>query len=304
MQLFRTLDRRLSRLDRASVLAVALLGVVIVGVLDYLGGYEVAFSVFYLAPVAVAAWYSGRRSGVAVAAVSCISWYLADAGAGHAYSHPAIPVWNAFVRLGFFLITALLLAALRAGLVLQHRLARADGLTGLSARRAFEERLQHDLALARRRGSDLSLAFVDLGDFKSINDTRGHAEGDRVLRSVGRAMKAALREADSAARLGGDEFALVLPDTGAERARQVIDKVLLAIRAGLQTDGLAALSCSVGVVTFQQPPASPEDGVAAADALMYEVKRQGKGAVASRVLGAAQQSSGAPEISRPITNSG
>ncbi len=117
-------------------------------------------------------------------------------------------------------------------------------------------------------------------------------------------MKAALREADSAARLGGDEFALVLPDTGAERARQVIDKVLLAIRAGLQADGLAALSCSVGVVTFQQPPASPEDAVAAADALMYEVKRQGKGAVASRVLGAAQQSSGAPEISRPIANSG
>jgi len=198
----------------------------------------------------------------------------------------------------------LLLAALRASLALQRQLARADSLTGLYARRAFEGRLQHELVLARRRGSDLSLAFIDVDDFKSINDTRGHAGGDRVLRSVGRAMKATLREADAAARLGGDEFALVLPDTGSERAQQVVDKVLHRIRAGLQAEGLATLSCSVGVVTFEQPPASAESAVAAADALMYEVKRQGKGKVASRVPGAVQGPAGAAEISRPIADSG
>jgi len=304
MRPLKTLDRRLSALARPSILALALVGVVIVGVFDYLGGYEVAFSVFYLGPVAAAAWYAGRRVGVVIAAVSCVSWYVADVGAGHAYSHPAIPVWNAFVRLGFFLITGLLLDALQESLAFQRRLARTDSLTGLHSRRAFEERLQHDLALARRRRSALSLAFIDLDDFKSINDSRGHTEGDRVLRAVGRALMRSVREADTAARLGGDEFALVLPDADEEGAQQAVGKVRAALLNELGAEGLQAVTCSIGVVTFLQAPASPQSAVAAADALMYEVKRRGKGAVASRVVEDVDSRVAAEDASRRVADAG
>jgi diguanylate cyclase (GGDEF)-like protein len=285
MPLLKALDRRLGALERAAVLPLAFVGVVLVGALDYLGGYEVAFSVFYLGPVAMAAWYSGRRAGILIAVASCASWYAADVGAGHVYSHPAIPMWNALVRLGFFLVTGLLLAALRASLDFQRHLARTDGLTGLYVRRAFEERLQHDLALAERRRSAISLAFIDLDDFKSINDRGGHGEGDRVLRVIGRALQRSVREADTAARLGGDEFALLLPDADDDGAQKVVGKVRAGLRDGLKAEGVEAVTCSIGVVTFRQPPASLEEATAAADALMYEVKRQGKGAVAVRVVG-------------------
>lgn len=295
-QLLRAIDRRLAPLRGSAILALSLVGVVVVGVVDYLAGYEVAFSLFYLGPVATAAWYGGRQQGVAVALASCLGWYIADVAAGHAYSHPAIPVWNALVRFGFFLITGLLLAALRQALAAQQRLARIDDLTGLYTRRAFEERLQHDIALARRRLTPLSLAIVDLDDFKSVNDNRGHAEGDRVLRIVGQALSLALREVDAAARIGGDEFALVLPDTDSSGARRAVEKADAEIRQALAAAGAAA-SCSIGVVTFQSAPSSIAGAVDAADQLMYEVKRRGKGAMAFSVSGQVAEPHGAADDS-------
>jgi diguanylate cyclase (GGDEF)-like protein len=289
------LDRTLGRLDRSAVLALSLIGVVVVGWVDYLGGYELAFSIFYLGPVAIATWYSGRRHAVLVSIASCVSWYVADVTAGHEYSHPAIPLWNTSVRLSFFLITGLLLAALRESLIAQRHLARTDSLTGLFSRRAFEERLGHDLDLARRRRTPLSIAFVDMDDFKSVNDRQGHAEGDRVLKAVGRALKSSVREADTAARLGGDEFALVLPDTDGDGARKVIDKVGSAVAEAFRASG-CAMNCSIGVVTVLHPAVTAESALSAADSLMYEVKRRGKGAVEFRVIDEADEARSAIDL--------
>jgi diguanylate cyclase (GGDEF)-like protein len=276
------LDQYLSRLDRTSIPALAASGVVLVGTVDYVTGTEVSVSLFYLGPVAFATWYGDRRLGIGIALLSCVAWYIADMVAGAEYSYPVIPVWNAIVRLGFFLTISMLLSALRTRLLAEQQLARTDALTGLYSRRAFEDRLRHDLALAQRRKSVLSLAYVDLDGFKAVNDVRGHAEGDQLLRAVGRTLRDSVREVDTAARVGGDEFALVLPDTDRRGAEQVIAK----LSAGLQ-DALKAwpVTCSIGVTTFMDPTISPESAVAAADTLMYEVKRGGKNAVAYRVLG-------------------
>ena len=284
MRLLSVINERLQKLGAVPILVLAAALDANVGAVDYLSGYEISMSLFYLGPVALAAWYGGRRPAIAIAALSCACWYAADYGAGNQYSHPAIPVWNALVRLGFFLIVGLLLTSLRDHLRIERQLARTDALTGLHTRRAFEDRLEHDLALARRHRSPVTVAYVDLDNFKAVNDTRGHAEGDRVLRSAGEVLKNAVRQTDTAARLGGDEFALVLPDTDARGAQEFI--------AGLARDLLAAfragpwnVNCSVGVVTFLEPAESAEKAVAAADALMYEVKRKGKGAVQYSVVG-------------------
>jgi diguanylate cyclase (GGDEF)-like protein len=294
-------DRYLDRLGRAGILALAVCGVAMVGGVDYLSGYEVSMSLFYLGPVALAAWYSGGWTGAAIAVISCVGWFMADMAAGHPYSHPAIPVWNALIRFGFFIITGSLVTALRRSLLIHRHLARTDGLTGLYGRREFEDRLRHDLALAQRRKSPVTLAYVDVDDFKSVNDTHGHAGGDRVLRAIGRALKRSIRGTDTAARLGGDEFALLLPDTDSRGAQQIISNLERQLHGALGANRFV-VTCSIGVATILDAAMSPESAVAAADKLMYEVKRKGKGAVAFNVLGEAVQTRAAgeaPQAARP-----
>lgn len=283
MSLLRTIDAALLRVPAGGLFVLSIAGVATVSVFDYLVGYEISVSLFYLVPVAVAAWYGGPRDGISIAGLSCVGWYAADVFSGHPYAHPAIPVWNAAVRFGFFAVVAALVSVYHDALHRQRELLRTDPLTGLANRRAFEDALAHDLALARRPGSALSLAYLDLDDFKAVNDTAGHAEGDRVLRTVGEVLARSLREADTAARLGGDEFALLLPDTGPEGAAQVAGKLAQELRRAF----IAAqwpVDCSIGVVTFPRARANMAEALDAADRAMYEAKHAGKGMVVSRVL--------------------
>lgn len=295
MHLLMSLDRHLNHFSGAGILALAACLVPVVGWIDYVTGHEVALSLFYVAPVSVAAWYAGWRIGLAIAILSCVTWYVADSAAGADYSHPAIHVWNALIRFGFFLIIALLVATLRNSLRREQHLARIDGLTGLYCRREFEEILKHDLVLAERSGGSLTLAYVDVDDFKTLNDTHGHHGGDEVLRVIGRVLKDSLRKADTAARVGGDEFALILPDTGSRGARETVSKLTHELQTAVRANGYE-VSFSIGVVTFSDSATSPERAVAAADKLMYEVKHQGKGAVAFNVFGGTVQAIDAPAL--------
>jgi diguanylate cyclase (GGDEF)-like protein len=277
------LNRSLEQLDRVRVLALAASGVLVIGAIDYFTGFEVSMSLFYLGPVAVAAWYGGRRPGLAIAVFSAACYYVADVAAGHDYSHPAIPVWNALIRLGVFVVTGFLLSALHGSLRKLAYLARIDSLTELHTRRAFEERLEHDLALVQRRNSSVTLAYLDLDNFKAVNDTHGHAEGDRLLRATGEVLKSSVRQTDMAARLGGDEFALLLPDTNHHGARHIITELARELQAVFEASH-SGVTCSIGAVTCSGQGVSAAELVAAADALMYEVKRAGKGAVSYRDL--------------------
>jgi len=280
------IDRHLTDLQRWQVVAIAVCGVAIVAAVDYVSGYEISISVFYLVPVATASWYAGRRASVGIAILACISWFVADIASGHPYEYRAIPVWNALVRFGFFLINGLLVVALRDSLFNHRQLARVDDLTGAFGRRAFEERLEHDLDLARRNRSVLTLAFVDLDKFKTLNDTRGHAAGDQALRAVTRVLQGATRRADTVARLGGDEFALVLPGTTREGAERVVSKVQHDLGEALKAMA-PELTCSIGVITFDGDAPRMEEALQAADALMYRAKREGRNSAVFSVATAA-----------------
>ena len=287
MRALRALDQVLDRLEPAMILAMSGSGILIVEGIDYVTGNEVSMALFYLGPVALASWYAGRGTGVAIALISCLAWFVADQAAGGHYSNAAIPVWNALVRLGFFLVTAHLLAALRESLASQQRLARTDDLTGLYRRGVLEERLGHDLALSHRHSGMVTIAYVDVDDFKVVNDAYGHAQGDRVLQAIASVLQRMTREVDTVARMGGDEFALVLPDTDLLGARLVISKISRQLRQTMETHGWD-VTCSVGVLTLEDSAMSPERALDVADDLMYQVKRAGKGAVAFRVAGVAE----------------
>ena len=257
-----------------TLLAVLLAGAL--GILDLVTGYELSFSIFYLAPVALAAWYGGRWSGLLLCTLSAGIWIGADLAGGQTYSHAMIPVWNTLVRLGFFSITSWLVGTLQVHLNEERRLARRDALTGALNSRAFTETLALAGRLAARTGEPLALAYLDLDNFKQVNDQLGHSEGDRVLRVAAQRIMERLRATDSLGRLGGDEFAIVLPATGLAGAGSLMEHVIGALSESLEAERWP-VGCSAGVAVFQPPPPDADGMIRRADALMYRVKREGKG---------------------------
>ena len=153
-----------------------------------------------------------------------------------------------------------------------------DSLTGLASRALFQARMDRAFTAAAQEGAGVAMLFIDLDRFKVVNDSLGHATGDRLLVAVAERIKQCLRSADMAARLGGDEFAVLLPLVhGLEEAIPVARRVLEAIREPFELNGKEAfISCSVGVAHSLAAGHHGEELMVSADLAMYQAKKQGK----------------------------
>lgn len=249
--------------------------VVALGIVDYLTGYELSFSLFYLAPISAAGWFVGRRLGLTISAASAVTWLIADVAAGNTYTRSLFLLWNTLIRFGFFVIVTLLLARLRVAYQREQELARTDRTTGAANSRHFHELAQFELDHARRLGYPLTIAYIDLDNFKAVNDRFGHAQGDEVLRAVGSCVQKHLRVTDVVARLGGDEFALLLPGADRDGAQAVISKIQGMLATEMRTRHWP-VTFSIGIVTFTAPPPSVDAMIHSADELMYTVKTDHK----------------------------
>ncbi len=161
-------------------------------------------------------------------------------------------------------------------------LSVTDDLTQLYNSRYLSQVLRRETKRASRSGRPLSLLFIDLDGFKSINDNYGHLYGSRALVEAAGLIRQSARETDVVARFGGDEFALILPDTGSEGAAAVGERIRDKVNAHgfLQGDGLNIhLTVSVGVATLPDVAASTEGLIQAADEAMYHVKEHGKNGI-------------------------
>jgi diguanylate cyclase (GGDEF)-like protein len=192
--------------------------------------------------------------------------------------------------------------AIQAGLALENvelhnqvsRQAVTDELTGLANHRRFQELLEVEMEQVRRYGHPVGLIMLDIDNFKSVNDTYGHQQGDVVLKRVSRALADSSREADLPARYGGEELALILPHTDmegayaiAERIRTAVESLRIPVANGR---GPLRVTVSLGVASSRE--GHKETLIGQADAALYDAKRQGKnrtiraGVRAANVFGA------------------
>jgi diguanylate cyclase (GGDEF)-like protein len=257
---------------------VGLLGVALVATADYLTGYDPALGFFYLLPVAFVAWFVGERAGIAISCIGALAWHVANMQDSAVSVRSIVFYWNSTTRLGFFLVVALLLSKLKNALERESALSRTDFLTGALNSRAFSEAGMVEILRARRHGRPFTTVYIDLDNFKVVNDTLGHSVGNTLLRHVVDALKSTVRATDLIARLGGDEFAVLLPETDGESAKVLVSKLREHLLDAMQNQTWP-VTFSVGVLTCVSPPATVDELIRVADVLMYDAKKTGKNAI-------------------------
>ncbi len=256
------------RTKSAMYLATSFLGVAI----SAIAGAKFASNVpgiviLYLPSVLFAAWYAGRGPGLLIIGVSVVAWLWVGI--------PNVSTLiDGIVHFTLFTVVVLSISAYRNYYLLEKERAVTDPLTGILDRRGFRERAAEELARARRYKHPLSVAYIDVDNFKEINDMYGHAGGDKVLHTIAASLQHSTREIDAVARLGGDEFGVLFPETGSEVAQAAIRGLISRVNEDLKTFE-KRITISIGSVTFETP-GSVEEMLDAADRVMYQVKRRGK----------------------------
>jgi diguanylate cyclase (GGDEF)-like protein len=273
--------RILSFLDRQRkttlwwIITLLLLGL---GIIDYFTGAELSISLFYLVPISLASWSLGIKPGQVAASIAAIVWQASNLLAGEHVSGPFVIFWNTAVRLSVFLIYSTLLSEFRIVLRHQTELSRTDPLTGILNRRSFYEAVSLDLKIIDRYQRIFSVVFIDLDNFKSINDKFGHLTGDALLVRVAECINHQLRGTDLAARLGGDEFAILMAETDEAAAKKAIPRIQTALIDEM-AEAKWPVAFSMGVLTCNSAPSSVQDTLHLADQLMYAAKRSGKNCI-------------------------
>jgi len=251
----------------------------LVALADLVAGRGLYLMPFYVAPVALVSWLLGRKAGLAMALTGTLSWSLAyTLGEPMLPWGTIVPYWNIASQLAILLSVSLVVSGLREALDREKELARTDPLTGVPNSRAFLEQLDQELSRSLRYKHPFTVAYIDIDNFKEINDRFGHGEGDNLLQAVAQTVRASIRATDLVARIAGDEFTLLLPETGHKESEMVMARVKHALAVAMH-DNEWAVTFSVGVVTYVSPPPSVDMLVKVADDLMYQVKRGGKNSV-------------------------
>jgi len=235
---------------------------------------ELRLDILFVIPVLLAAWHDGMHWGIAFALATSLLRFRIGIDQLPPTTLVDYRVLNELAYLAVVGVAIAGLSQLRHTHAQLERLATQDPLTNVLNARAFSHELAQELGRNRRYGRPLALIYLDLDDFKSINDAHGHATGDAVLRLVADAMRSAVRQADIVGRLGGDEFAVLMPETDGDVAHAAATRLVTGIRTVFR--GTPSVTASIGVLAVSGTEAGTDELLRKADQAMYAAKRAGK----------------------------
>lgn len=268
----------LERMPKYLALMLSFFLVFLFAAVDYITAPDLSTFIFYLVPVFLATWFIGKKTGFAVSVLSAFAWTLADLLSLHVYSYALIPYWNLATEVGFFLLVVYILSTLKISLQQEKQMARTDFLTGAVNSRHLSELAEVEIKRARRYGHPFTVGYMDVDNFKVINDLFGHNAGDALLMVTVKTIRDHVRETDIIARMGGDEFVLLFPETGFETAQIVLNKIRVRLAEVMQ-EHKWPVTFSFGMATFLAPPESVDPMIRLVDRLMFEAKNNGKNRV-------------------------
>jgi len=270
----KTVDLFSSR-SSVTVISVSLFLLALLGWIDYLTG-DYSLIIFYLIPVSLVAWFVSRPGGMLFCLLAVATRFTVNEAPTHFALQNAAPhYWNECIQLLFLPHMSPLFSALRKNLDSEKTLASSDPLTGVLNRRAFFDIAEYELNRSRRYQHATTIAYIDLDNFKGINDDLGHTVGDNLLVTVTKTIVSNIRSTDILARFGGDEFVILLPETPAEAAATLLGKIHHQLDQAMSARNWP-VSFSIGAITYPKSPPGVEEVIKKADMLMYEVKRSGK----------------------------
>lgn len=272
---FITVNYVFRRPKNVIIVVSSFLFVILLGMTDFISGYEMSFSIFYLIPISMITFFIDYRFGILISIVSAVTWFIADVYSGHEYSNMLVPVWNTIMRLGYFLLHTFLLANIKRLYLRTKKEALTDQLTGASNTRLYYKLFEVEYQKAKRKAHPLTIVFFDLDNFKFVNDSLGHKTGDQVLKNIAATVQECIRTTDIFARLGGDEFSIIIPELPFDDVKRILSRIVSTIKPMMERNNWP-ITLSIGAVTHNSIKRSIEDMIKESDALMYKVKKSGK----------------------------
>ncbi len=260
-----------SPLLRIFIFISAIIMALLISCIRYITGPDITLTLLYILPILSVSIFVGKWYAVFFSAFSALSWLTADLLIIDQFTYEFAPFVNSGARLMIFLFIIYLISCLKN----QEELALRDHLTGLLNRRAFFSMAGTEIKRMRRFLKSLSIAYIDLDNFKDVNDSCGHSEGDALLKHIAGKLSSSGREIDIMARIGGDEFAILFLETDETTAQTVIKKLKRNLFQTSSRHGWP-ITCSIGLVTFNRPPLDIDELISTADSQMYLAKNEGK----------------------------
>ena len=251
--------------------------------LEYWSGFKYEFTLFYIVAITALTWFGGRTAGIILAFLTSGLWYYVNFIYFSVEKMTGIVLWKTITLLMLALLTIYIILRLKESLENEKRLSRSDPLTGLPNRRHFEDIASVQYNWCKRKMASVSLAFIDIDNFKEVNDSMGHDEGDRLLVDISNSIKESVREVDLVARMGGDEFILFLPETDEFEAKRLLTRIQGEAKI-IADANKWPISFSIGVVTDHLSHKNIESLIKKADSLMSEIKRSGKDGIKAELI--------------------
>ncbi|MGA1867871.1 MAG: GGDEF domain-containing protein [bacterium] len=272
-----------SNFPKTIVITISIIIALLVAAVGYRMGHDLSLSLFCLFPIILITWNLGKSAGIFSSFMYVSIWLTTDLITLHKFQSIAIPFINEILRLLMFLIISNIIIELKHALEGQIELARTDPLTGILNRRAFFEFTLMEINKSYRFKCSISMIYIDIDNFKVVNDLYGHKIGDKILRKVSQSIRSNIRVIDIVARLGGDEFGILMAQTE-ERAAYAVASKLRERLLKIAKQNKWPVTFSFGVVTYKRTPESVDEIINKADSLMYCAKKNGKDMIKKEVI--------------------